>query len=349
MLGLLAATAMAYGAWRRLTPLERTDNAYVKGDISFVSARVAGHLDRVLIRNNLPVRRGQLLARIDPRDYDAAVMAAEAEVAQRRAALRELGAREELLHADVVRATAAVDAAAADATRLDADFQRASALLESGYAPRRIYDAALATRVRARAGVTEADAALSQGRQQINVLAEARASAFASLRGAEARLYKARLDRAAVEIRSPIDGVVAARQGDLGEYVAPGTRLLAIVPADGLYVEANLRETQLARIRPGDRVEIRVDALPDVRLCGAVESLGGASGSELAVLPPDTATGNFTKIVRRFPVRIQLDPRQPGLARLRGGMSVVPAIAVGSHGERAAGGFGCDHPFGSTG
>lgn len=331
MLGLAAAVALAYGGWRGLVGFERTDNAYVKADISYVSARVSGQVQEVLARNNQQVRRGQLLAKIDPRDYDAAVMAAEAEAAQARAALGELGARVDLQQAQIVRAHAATAAARADAERLAADHARVSALMASGFVPRQRYELAQATKVQAQSAVIEAAAVLRQGRQQVIVLGEERRSALAALSGAEARLYKARLDRSASEIRSPIDGVVTARQADVGEYVGPGTRMLAIVPAKGLYVEANLRETQLARIRPGDRVEIAVDALPGVRLCGAVDSLGPASGSEFSVIPPDNASGNFTKIVRRFPVRVRLDEDQQGLQRLRTGMSVTPSIAIGSH------------------
>jgi membrane fusion protein (multidrug efflux system) len=175
----------------------------------------------------------------------------------------------------------------------------------------------------------------------------------AALRGAEAKLFRAVNDLDATTIRAPREGLIAGRNVRVGEYVTTSARLMAVAPTRNLWVEANLRETQLSRVRPGDRVRIEVDAVRDRVYCGSVESLSGASGSEFALLPPDNATGNFTKIVRRFTVRILFDPDQPALDRLAGGMSVQPMIAIGSHADgRAhrgvlgwlAGAFGCERP-----
>nr|WP_274705474.1 HlyD family efflux transporter periplasmic adaptor subunit [Sphingomonas sp. H160509] len=153
-------------------------------------------------------------------------------------------------------------------------------------------------------------------------------------------MLRARADLGRTAIVAPREGRVAARNVRLGEFVNTGTRLLAITPTKGLWVEANLRETQLPRVRPGDRVEVAVDAVPETSFCGVVEGTQGASGSEFAVIPPDNATGNFTKIARRFTVRILLDRDQPSSERLATGMSATPRIALGSHADgRSHGGM----------
>lgn len=173
-------------------------------------------------------------------------------------------------------------------------------------------------------------------RQQLEVLHAQHSVIAAQLTAADANLQRALNDLGRTAVKAPREGLVAARNVRVGEYVTVGTRLLAISPTRDLWVEANLRETQLARMRGGDRVQIEVDALPGQKFCGYVESISGASGSEFAVIAPDNASGNFTKIVRRFPVRILFDQDQPGLDRLGVGMSVEPRIALDSGEEGTA-------------
>ncbi len=343
----------SYALWHGVTPFEKTDTAYVKGDLTFVSTKVSGYVSEVLTENNQRVAPGQVLARIDPRDFEAARRDAEASVAQQRAALIQIDAQERLQQSQIRVADAAVASASAQLRRAQEEFVRASALVEEGGVSRSIHDAAAAERIRARAAVDQTTAQAKFSRHQLDVIAAQRESVRAALHGAEAKLYRARNDLEATNIRAPREGLIAGRNVRVGEYVNASARLMAVAPTQDLWVEANLRETQLSRVRAGDRVRIEVDAVRDLVYCGGVESVSGASGSEFALLPPDNATGNFTKIVRRFTVRILLDPAQPGLDRLAGGMSVRPMIAIGSHLDGRAhrgvlgwlsGAFGCEQP-----
>jgi membrane fusion protein, multidrug efflux system len=342
-----------YALWHGVTPFEKTDNAYIKGDLTFVSTKVPGFVSEVLTENNQRVAPGQVIARIDARDFEAAARDAEASVAQQRAALVQNEAQERLQHSQIRVADAAVSSASAQLYRAEEEFARASALVEEGGVSRSIYQTAEAERIRARAAVDQAKAQAQHARNQLDVIGAQRQSVWAALRGAEAKLFRARNDLEATTIRAPREGLIAGRNVRVGEYVTASARLMAVAPTQNLWAEANLRETQLSRVRPGDRVRLGVDAVRDRAYCGTVESVSGASGSEFALLPPDNATGNFTKIVRRFTVRILLDPAQPGLDRLAGGMSVEPMIAIGSHADGLAhrgvlgwfsGAFGCELP-----
>jgi membrane fusion protein (multidrug efflux system) len=325
------AIAAGYGAWHRITPFESTDNAYVRGDLTFVAAKVPGYVVEVATENNRRVAPGQVLARIDPRDYQAAVADAEATLAQQKAAAAQIEAQFQLQQAQIVVADAAVTAARGQAQRAQADFARAKDLVSDGAVSRSVYDQSAAEDVRAGSTVAGSLAQAAYARRQLLVLDAQRQANVAAQQGAAAKLSKARTDLDSTVIVAPREGLVAARNIRLGEYAGVGTRLMAVAPTRALWIEANLRETQLSRIRAGDRVQIRVDAANDQVFCGTVESLSAASGSEFSVIPPDNATGNFTKIVRRFPVRILFDTSQPGLDRLGSGMSVEPRIAIGSH------------------
>ena len=333
----------SYALWRAVTPFESTDNAYVRGDLTFVATKVAGYVVEVDTENNRRVAPGQVLARIDPRDYDAAVRDAEASLAQLRAASLQIDAQVQLQQAQIQVADAAVAAARAQAARNAADYARAKDLVSDGAVSQSLFETSTSENARAHASLIQSQALAEFARRQLTVLAAQTAANRAAQQGAQAKLFKARNDLAATVITAPREGLIAARNVRVGEYAGVGTRLMAVAPTKALWIEANLRETQLARVRPGDRAQIRVDAVPDQVFCGTVESLSAASGSEFSVIPPDNATGNFTKIVRRFPVRILFDAGQPGLERLGSGMSVEPKIAVGSHdsGKPVADGFQC--------
>lgn len=342
-----------YGLWHGVTPFEKTDNAYIKGDLTYVATKVPGFVTEVLTENHRRVEPGQVLARIDARDFEAARRDAEASVAQQRAALIQVDAQERLQHSQIRVADAAVASASAQLRRAEDEFTRASALVEEGGVSRSVYQTAEAERIRARAAVEQTTAQAQHARNQLDVIGAQRQSVMAALQGAEAKLFRARNDLDATTIRAPREGLIAGRNVRVGEYVMTSSRLMAVAPTQDLWVEAHLRETQLSRVRPGDRVRIDVDAVRGRAYCGIVESVSGASGSEFALLPPDNATGNFTKIVRRFTVRIVLDPEQPGLDRLAGGMSVQPMIAIGSHADGRShrgllgwfsGAFGCESP-----
>jgi len=341
----------SYALWHGVTPFEKTDNAYVKGDLTYVATKVPGFVSEVLTENNQRVEPGQVLARIDPRDFEAAEREVRASVERERAALVQVDAQERLQHSQIRVADAAIENATAQRLRAQAELKRAKALLEERAVSRSVFDSRVAEGVRADAALDQARAQARYARSQLDVLAAQRQSIAAALLGAEAKLLRAQNDLEATTIRAPREGLIAGRNVRVGEYVTASTRLMAVAPTQDLWVEANLRETQLSRIRPGDRVRVDVDAVRDHAYCGTVESVSGASGAEFVLFPPDNATGNFTKIVRRFTVRILLDPSQSGLERLAGGMSVQPMIAIGSHLDGKAhrgvvgwlsGAFGCE-------
>lgn len=353
VLATAVSVALVYGTWHGVTPFETTNNAYVKGDLTFVATKVGGYVVEVNTENNQRVAAGQVLARIDSRDYESTLRDTSALVAQQQAALVQIDAQEQLQHAQIRIAEAAVASANAQLRKAREEFTRASALVDEGGVSRAIYDQATAEKVRTESAVEQAQAQALFAHKQLAVIDAQRQAIKAALQGAEAKQLRARNDLEATAITSPREGVVAGRNVRLGEFVTASTRLLAIAPTQDLWIEANLRETQLSRVRPGDRVRVEVDAIRDVVYCGTVESIGGASAAEYALLPPDNATGNFTKIVRRFPVRILLDEAQPGLDRLAGGMSVEPMIAIDSHTDGRAhrglvgwlfGPFGCESP-----
>jgi membrane fusion protein (multidrug efflux system) len=353
VLATAVIVALIYGTWHGVTPFETTNNAYVKGDLTFIASKVGGYVVEVNVENNQRVAAGQVLARIDARDYDSTLRDTSALVAQQQAALVQIDAQEQLQHAQIRIAKAAVASANAPLRKAREEFTRASALVDEGGVSRAIYDQAMAEKVRTESALEQARAQALFAHKQLAVLAAQRQAIKAALQGAEAKQLRARNDLEATAITSPREGVVAGRNVRLGEFVSAATRLLAIAPTQDLWIEANLRETQLSRVRPGDRVRVEVDAIRDIVYCGTVESIGGASAAEYALLPPDNATGNFTKIVRRFPVRILLDEAQPGLDRLAGGMSVEPMIAIGSHTDGRThrglvgwlfGPFGCESP-----
>ncbi|GIZ10757.1 HlyD family secretion protein [Pseudomonas sp. NCCP-436] len=326
----LVAVAFIYAQWHQRVDFEVTDNAYIKGDLTFISSKVGGYVIALETEDNRYVTPGETLVRIDPADYQVAVLAAKASVEQQNAALAELQEQQRLQGAQVRVADAEVEAAQASFRQQEAEYLRAKALVVKGAVSRQLFDQTETAFIRARASLAQARSQAEYARQQLKVLSAQQDVIAAQLKVARASLQRAQIDLDQTEIKAPREGRVSARNVRLGEYVSVGSRLMAISPTRDLWVEANLRETQLARMRSGDRVQIEVDAFPGQVFCGYVESISGASGSEFAVIPPDNASGNFTKIVRRFPVRILFDPDQSGLERLGVGMSVVPVIALGS-------------------
>ncbi|MDJ0514510.1 MAG: HlyD family secretion protein [Methyloceanibacter sp.] len=316
--------------WRGISGFETTDNAYVHSDITILSPRVAGYAVEITVDDNDKVEPKQTLVRIDPRDFRSIVEQRSAAVAQRKSDLVNLAARRELQAARIRVAGSALEAARARAEQTEADFRRADELVRRGSGTRQRFDETKAANLVALSNVTSASATLSLEKQQEAVLDAEEVSLKADLTAAEAELHEAKLKLEDTNVWAPLRGVVAERNTRVGEYVNVGTRLLAIVPVDGHWIEANYKETQIGRMAPGDRAQIVVDTYPDKVFCGYVESIAPASGSEFSLIPPDNATGNFTKIVRRFTVRLRLDEDQPDLELIRPGMSVVPMVALGS-------------------
>ena len=339
-----AALLGAGGAAYILAPKasESTDAAYVQADSPVVAPRIKGQVAEVLVRHNQPVRKGDPLVRLDPEEFDSRVAAATAELANAeaavgsaRAALLQLGAEQSLASANVRAAQTLIASSDAQSARADADRRRYENLVESGAVARRDADQFRAAAVTANSDAEHSRAALDVTREQAAVttarrpvLQAALAQAEASAARARAALDLARQDQGYTVVRAPIDGVVGDRQAEPGDYVQPGSRLLTLVPMDSLYVTADFKETQIGRMLAGQPVRVKVDALPGVVLRGEVDSFAPGSGSQFALLPFEPGTGNFTKIVQRVPVRIRLDPGQPGLNRLRPGLSTTVTVRL---------------------
>ena len=338
----LAVVAVAGGAAFILAPRNTvsTEAAYVQADSSSVAPRVRGLIAEVLVAHNQTVRKGDPLVRIDPEEFDARVAGAEADLQDAeaallaaRAALTSLAADEALAAATVRSARTSIASADAQNVRAQADRARFEDLLASGTVARRDAEERRAAAVSAQSDADRTRAELDVRRNQATVVSARRevlmanvASAEASVGRARAALDLARQDQANAIVRAPIDGVVGDRQAEPGDYVQAGTRLMTIVPATGLYVTANFKETQTGRMRAGQAANVEIDALPGVRLHGVVDSFAPGSGSSFALLPFEPGTGNFTKVVQRVPVRIRLDPGQPALARLRPGLSTTVKV-----------------------
>jgi membrane fusion protein, multidrug efflux system len=305
--------------------LETTDDAYVQADCTIVAPKVSGYIAEVLVSDNEPVKAGQLLARIDDRDFKAALNQAKADVAASEAAVRNLDAQIELQQPIIHQQAAEVDAAEANLKFAQQERSRYDELMKTGSGTvQRAQQTDAALRAQ-RAQLQQGKAGLIAAKKKIEVLSTERAKAVAELAHARAVEQQAALNLSYTQITAPVDGTVGARSLRLGQYVQAGTQLMAVVPLDAVYVVANFKETQLTHVRNGQPVELRVDSFGATTLKGHVDSLSPASGLEFALLPPDNATGNFTKIVQRVPVKIVIDDqRLKGL--LRPGMSAEPTV-----------------------
>ena len=328
-LALLAGTAAIayYGHdyWTNGRYLETTDDAYVKADSTIVAPKVSGYIATVLVGDNEKVKAGQVLARIDDRDFRAALDQARADVAAAEASVRNLDAQLELQQPIIEQSTADVTAADANLKFAQEERARYDDLMKSGSGTiQRAQQTDAALRA-SNAQLQHAKSGLVAAQRKVDVLTTQRAQATAQLERARAVAQQAELNLSYTEITAPVDGTVGARSLRVGQYVQAGTQLMAVVPLDAVYVVANFKETQLTHVRAGQPVELQVDSFRNRTLRGHVDSLSPASGLEFALLPPDNATGNFTKIVQRVPVKIVLDDQSlNGL--LRPGMSAEPTV-----------------------
>jgi len=324
-LGVAGAADFGYGYLTTGRYLETTDDAYVKADSTIVSPKVSGYIAEVLVGDNEPVKAGQLLARIDDCDFRTALDQARADVAASEAALRSLDAQIELQQPLIQQQAAEVDAAEANLKFAQEERARYDELMKSGSGTvqrAQQTDAALREKI---AQLQQGRSGLDAAKRKVEVLATDRAKAVAQLDHARAVEEQAALNLSYTRITAPVEGTVGARSLRVGQFVQAGTQLMAVVPLDAVYVVANFKETQLTHVRNGQPVEIRIDSFDSTRLKGHVDSLSPASGLEFALLPPDNATGNFTKIVQRVPVKIVLDDDSlKGL--LRPGMSAEPTV-----------------------
>ncbi len=326
LIGFVAATLYSYQWWTRGRFLEQTDDAYIGADVTVIASKVSGIVARVAVADNQSVHAGDLLIEIDDRDYRAALAKAEAAVAGQTATLANLDATRRLQHAIVAQAEAGVVAADAEITRTRFDQSRFQELSAKAAASTQSFQKADADYKQALAAGEKARAVLDAAERQIDVIDAQKRQAEAALAGAVADRDLAALNVSYTDIRAPIDGVVGNRSARLGGFAGVGAQLLSIVPSQGLWVDANFKESQIADMRPGLAASIEPDIAPGQRFSGHVASLAPATGARFSILPPENATGNFTKIVQRVPVRILLDGDASTLGRLRPGLSVTVQV-----------------------
>ncbi|ROM96825.1 HlyD family secretion protein [Pseudomonas brassicacearum] len=327
--GLIALALIAlYGShwWTSGRFIEETDDAYIGGDVTVIGPKVAGYVEEVLVTDNQRVKAGDLLIRLDSRDYRASLAKAEGAVAAQEALLANLDATEQLQHAVIGQARAGIDAAGAETARSRDDNARYKKLVGSNAVSVESAQRADATFKTAQALSARAQAELLATQRQLDVIATRKQQAKAALMQARAERDLAQLNLGYTELRAPVDGVIGNRRARVGAYAQAGSQLLSVVPASGLWVDANFKEDQLAHMVPGQRVSIHADVLSGREFHGHLDSLAPATGAQFSVLPPENATGNFTKIVQRVPVRILLDPADGVLGQLRPGLSVTASV-----------------------
>jgi membrane fusion protein (multidrug efflux system) len=309
-------------------PDVRTADAYVMVHYATISPRISGQVATVPVDDNEVVKTGQVLATLDPRDNETAVASVEAAVARDRSLFDEISANVSRQPSIIEEQQAAVASARAKLAFALADARRFGNLATTGAGTMREHQEADSTLVQGQASLDSAEASLDAARRLLDVLKAHRSAAEAAVKADEAQLEQAKLNLSYTQIRAPIDGMVGERSVQAGNYVAPGTTLMTVVPLDQVYIEANYLEVDLLHVRSGQPVTIHLDAY-DIDLKGAVDSVPPASGTAFAPIAPNNATGNFTKIVQRLPVKIVVTPGQPLAKLLRVGLSVETTIHTG--------------------
>jgi membrane fusion protein, multidrug efflux system len=327
--GFIALAMLRWDEWVGNAVIQTTNDAYVKAEMTRLSSRVAGEILTVPVKDFQRVKAGDLLVQIDPADYEAQVAQAEAGVAAAQAVFDNLANQIELQYATIAQGEAQHASAQAQEVETHEEQERQQSLEQTNAGTRQKLEQATAAYARAHADVRASGAVIAAQRHQLDVLSGTKKERAADIAAAKATLAAARLKLGYTGITAPFDGVVGERQVQPHDYVNIGSDLINVVPLPNVYVMANYKETQLTRVKPGQPVDITVDSFPNEKLHGRVERISPASGSQFALLPPDNATGNFTKVVQRIPVRIRLDNSQPLLERLLPGMSVVTNINTG--------------------
>lgn len=330
---VLCLTAIVLGAvawtWAKSSGETSTDNAFVRGDITSLAPKVGGYVTAVEVEDNQTVKAGDVLFRIDDRDYRARLAQAEANVEAARARLANTDADTTLQRATIRQATAQRQAALAELNLATKASDRRRELIRSSAVSQAQVDESDAARTRAEAGVAAASATVDAQQERITVLGTQREAAVAAVAQAEAARDLARLDLESTIVRAPVGGVVGNRQVRVGRLVAPGAPLLDIVPVNDVWLVANFKETQVANIQPGQRARISIDGYPDRTFEGVVDSFAPGSGSAFSLLPADNATGNFIRVVQRVPVKIRL-VNNPLPGRIVPGLSARVEIERGS-------------------
>ncbi|WP_343714294.1 HlyD family secretion protein [Inquilinus sp.] len=319
-----------WDSWVGQASRQATDDAYVRGDITPLSAQVDGYVARVAVTDFQMVKAGDLLVQIDDQDYQARVAQAEADTLGADAAIQNLKARKDLQHAEIDQAQSVIAATQADVDRTKSELARQQTLLGTTFGTAQKVEQALADEKRFEATLARNQAELEGARRQMGVLDTQELQLRADAKAKQAALALARTNLGYTRITAPVDGMVGERGVRAGQYLRPGTQVISVVPLDNVWVIANYKETQLTRVAIGQKAEITFDTFPGVTVTGHVDSIAPASGSQFSLLPPDNATGNFTKVVQRIPVKILLDPGSPLAGRLRPGMSAVATILTDS-------------------
>lgn len=324
---LIGVVVVLY-AWR-LPPfrsdIQSTENATVRGQVTIIAPQLAGYITAVPVQDFQRVRRGELLVQIDDRIYRQRLQQAQAQLQSQQAALDNAAQQRRSAQAQVLQGEASIRNAQAQAQKTAADLRRVEPLVAQQLLSQADRDQAIAARTQAQAGVAQAQASAEIARQSVQSVAVNVGALEAAVTNAQAAIRLAQIDLENTKIHAPRDGQLGQVAVRMGAFVNPGTQLMALVP-DRMWVIANMKETQMARVRIGQPVSFTVDALGGARLHGRVEEISPATGSEFSVLPADNATGNFVKIAQRIPVKVSIDDRQAPAARLRPGMSVVVSI-----------------------
>jgi membrane fusion protein (multidrug efflux system) len=329
---LLATAAIGVGGWYGVDYwktgrfIVSTDDAYVGAEMATISAKLSANIAVISVVQNQEIKAGQPLVLLDDGDQRIALDAAKAKSATAVATLGRIDSQIEAGRASLLQAQAQATSAQADVTRTIADFDRANSLAAKSYGSQATLDAATAARDRARAALASANAGVTAAQANVEVLKAQRVEAARQADELKVVEEKAARDLSFTRIAAPIDGLVANTNMQLGDLVSAGKRLMSIVPLDQVYVDANFKETQVGPLKIGDKAVITVDAMPDAVFQGTVSGIAGGTGSVFTLLPPDNATGNFTKIVQRVPVRIALNRESAAKHVLRPGMSVVVKI-----------------------
>ncbi|MDI1267271.1 MAG: HlyD family secretion protein [bacterium] len=326
--GLLALAAVGYGVYFVFVGrfYVSTDDAYVRANNTTLGARVAGHVAAIVPSDNSVVRAGDVIFRIDDGDYRIAVDAARSRIATQQATVDRIGRQVTAMESSAEQAKAQLASSEAALKRAGLDFDRQQTLSTKGFASRAAFEVSEASRDQGAAAVKSAQAAFDAARDNVEVMKAQQAEARAQLAELQTQLAKAERDLAFTQVRAPVDGTFSNRLVNKGDFIQAGQRLANVVPLNEVFIDANYKETQLKRIRPGQPVTIKVDAYGFRKFTGVVDSISPAAGSVFTLLPPDNATGNFTKIVQRLPVRIRVPKDVAKQNLLRAGMSVYTTV-----------------------
>ncbi|HEY4416630.1 MAG TPA: HlyD family secretion protein [Verrucomicrobiae bacterium] len=322
----LGLAAFAHHWWTVGRFIESTDDAYIGGDVTVIAPKVAGFISQLSVTDNQQVHAGDLLIKLDDRDYRTALAKAGAAVALQRAALTNLEATRHLQTAIVAQAQADITVADAEITRAHDDQIRYKHLVIDGTVSAQSFENADTAYTQAVANGEKSRAGLLAAQQQLEVIATQKQQAQAALDAAGADFNLAQLYLDYTELRAPIDGVIGNRSAQVGAYATVGAQLISLVPSHGLWIDANFKENQLARMHAGSPATVQIDLLGGKKFHGHVVSIAPATGAQFSVLPAENATGNFTKIVQRVAVRIQLDDESAALGQLRPGLSVTVKV-----------------------